>query len=1014
MRNKTINNSTLIQLLHRLLLHEYKLYRRHSDLSRVYMSKKDVCSIVKDVIDRKDLGCEKVLGELISRDLLIRYSRCYDYDKCYRTIYFDVLHDYVTIRQSRVSKPTVFEYKILGKDHGLIKQPLPLRNKKCDELYNEVLKIVNRFIERDKYNLAVTLIEKIICLKSRYAKFQYDSIINITNDIFMKTGKSYIINAPTGWGKTEAFIIPILIYSVLAKLRGTKGVKAILVYPRKALASNQVKRLIEYYIQLHHSFNGTGMDINKYLPLIALRDGQSLNPNNYEKDRDFRVKTVKTLIGNVEKVYDLKIESEERIRVINRINRSDTLSLPITNVYFELTDIIPDIIVTNIDTFNRFLTTPRFEAVWRNPRSIGIIVFDESHAYNGSVFLHLAYVIRRINAFLFELQKRGFEGRSSIRDLPVLVFSSATLYKNFKDVLRKVVGLKYVEVIDYHDSIDPNRWKIVLPIVISPQINVAGQWIAQLITIYNALIALSIAVKQGFLEANKPVPYKSITFIDSIFYLRDIWDNVNTLLNRLGYIAREHMGDRDIDDPDLWSFIDEKLVKYIDENIDEMQRNLINVHYADLDQSLREYIEESFRERLFPVLLLSTSTLELGIDIPDLWNITQFRPPFQAESFIQRIGRAGRREETLRIAIGSLILTNKPSDIMYIYDENKMKELFEISELRVPTNETLAKQHIFLALFDILNILYISNIIDKKHYEILNSLYYKPSEELSIKSIVDEIRNLLNVYKEVIIKYLTSLFYKDFGESWINRTYNEIINDLEQIMEPDKILKCIAESSFIDQILNKIDRLHELDKELDKILEEVDEISEDVSFSEMIGKKLGGEIHGLKREIKGVCSVYRDYKRLKKCIIGLYEKYETRMRSLLDTLNELIREVESQLYLHRRDKKLADKIRELHAKLEQIYRELKDLHILIIENEDIRRFIEFSERLEEILSEAKTLSSYLSLITNKGMYYSSLFDIPLKHVQINYSEREIRNEQIESAIRRLSNFTIYKSFQSSR
>lgn len=62
----------------------------------------------------------------------------------------------------------------------------------------------------------------------------------------MPGGKSTIVATGTGSGKTECFLYPVLDYVIRAHQEGiAKGIKAIIIYPMNALATDQSKRLVK-------------------------------------------------------------------------------------------------------------------------------------------------------------------------------------------------------------------------------------------------------------------------------------------------------------------------------------------------------------------------------------------------------------------------------------------------------------------------------------------------------------------------------------------------------------------------------------------------------------------------------------------------------------------------------------------------------------------------------------------------------------------------------------------------
>ena len=72
------------------------------------------------------------------------------------------------------------------------------------------------------------------------------------------------------------------------------------------------------------------------------------------------------------------------------------------------------------------------------------------------------------------------------------------------------------------------------------------------------------------------------------------------------------------------------------------------VHYSNLDPALRRDVEDGFAEASVAICVAS-STLELGIDIGSIDDIVLVGPPPSLTSFLQRIGRGGRRSGVTQV-----------------------------------------------------------------------------------------------------------------------------------------------------------------------------------------------------------------------------------------------------------------------------------------------------------------------------------------------------------------------------
>ncbi|HCA87291.1 MAG TPA: ATP-dependent helicase [Streptomyces sp.] len=82
--------------------------------------------------------------------------------------------------------------------------------------------------------------------------------------------------------------------------------------------------------------------------------------------------------------------------------------------------------------------------------------------------------------------------------------------------------------------------------------------------------------------------------------------------------------------------------------------------HASLSVDERTRSEQAFAEAR-DCVIVSTSTLELGIDVGDLDRVVQIDSPASVASFLQRIGRTGRREGTVR---NCLFLTTREDTLL--------------------------------------------------------------------------------------------------------------------------------------------------------------------------------------------------------------------------------------------------------------------------------------------------------------------------------------------------------------
>lgn len=118
-------------------------------------------------------------------------------------------------------------------------------------------------------------------------------------------------------------------------------------------------------------------------------------------------------------------------------------------------------------------------------------------------------------------------------------------------------------------------------------------------------------------------------------------DFVGSLNNSATVISRLHRGEKRL------VFVDSRAKA-------EQLGNLLNqlevttfVTHSSLSQEQRQQAEEAFAARE-DCVIVATSVLELGIDVGNLDRVIQIDSPTTVSSFLQRMGRTGRRADTVR------------------------------------------------------------------------------------------------------------------------------------------------------------------------------------------------------------------------------------------------------------------------------------------------------------------------------------------------------------------------------
>lgn len=122
-------------------------------------------------------------------------------------------------------------------------------------------------------------------------------------------------------------------------------------------------------------------------------------------------------------------------------------------------------------------------------------------------------------------------------------------------------------------------------------------------------------------------------------------------------------------------------------------RNL-HIHHSSISPASRKLAEEAFTSQ-DGACIICTSTLELGIDIGDLDVVVQAGPPDSVSSFLQRMGRSGRRGKAAYVAW----LLKNPRELLFsiaIIECAVQKRIENLRPMKKPYNVLIQQIFLFL------------------------------------------------------------------------------------------------------------------------------------------------------------------------------------------------------------------------------------------------------------------------------------------------------------------------------
>jgi hypothetical protein len=639
-------------------------------------------------------------------------------------------------------------------------------------------------------------------------------------------------------------MIAAIAYAVLAKLgKLSESQGILLLYPRRTLQKQQAERLLKI---VHF--------INKYLEnvkpdaIIDIGIDQGVKIDSSYKDYELKLKCPEgdgDLIQRRDDKGNLVVEcrggdgSSRILRYfVGVVYSGDDRDFILSRA--------PSILISNPWTLRSRIKSLKedFRKAYIN-RSLAI--FDEAHVYTNVSYLDLVASIRHF---------------FKIKEAKVII-SSATIYMKDKgEFLRWLTGMNLppsdIKVLSY-EQLEPKKPELrglqaivmLLPYRLSIETTVEG-----------LIQVLSLALN--------PRRLKAIVFVDSISEVSTLKDYLLTIYDRRrGVEVCDHIlrftcrnGNKPISVNDIRPFSDDYSWSHLlstsstttvtDTNtllshIEKIGKS-IGIHHGALDIDLRESIESQFVKGDLKILL-ATSTIDIGVDYDDVTFIVQYKDPRSDETLIQRIGRAGRREDIARIALAFYIPT--PLPVLF-------QKIHEKASLTVATKVNLPHERVIMEKEKVEEIEYEV----KKEIERACSDEYRLGGKKAYQRIVGvivnklmpfkgEALNILNIkairgshkFREEIMKQLSKLnqVIKDIVKrdkrlgGHVKASINVFVERVKEFLSEDPIklmpLSKKSMTEYVDAMCSKIE----------EIIGSVPEIRINKSSNEVIVKILGAD-----------------------------------------------------------------------------------------------------------------------------------------------------------------------------
>ncbi|WP_436926029.1 DEAD/DEAH box helicase [Halosimplex amylolyticum] len=417
--------------------------------------------------------------------------------------------------------------------------------------------------------------------------------------------KAAVFSAPTGFGKTEAFLGPL--YQLL---REGRQESTAIVYPSRALLRDQLKRVLKHIYQINADTEDT-LSVGVYV------GGSPYKIKDVEGDRTFftsgsgrpRFKLANCWCGEEGNPNAFEYHGTSQSYTL-RCEANPDHSFTDRELVLSRHDMVfnnqPDIVLTTLESLEGFALKPHYSLV----DNFETIVLDEVHMNTQIRGAHAAKIIQNIN---------------DITEQPILWLGSSATIDDAARFGKRLFGVSNEDIrtvepgaSDFdNDHDDYEHYYFMLAAPDGPGAS-------------SMSIQQHLLLGHSLLEQSSGERGKMLSFIDSISQINQKYTQLlDADHNR--ELWRYHLGDGDDGTVEDWAAVAKA-----------MDHRFLDEHLSFLPVSAEHGLDSG--DLGTSDVLLSTSFLEVGIDVGEIKTITQYRTPWDLSSFKQRAGRAARKE----------------------------------------------------------------------------------------------------------------------------------------------------------------------------------------------------------------------------------------------------------------------------------------------------------------------------------------------------------------------------------